>query len=799
MFKINLKTAWRSLSKNKAFAFINTLGLAVGVCAFLIISLYIRNQVSYDQFHNNKDNIYRVQMNRYDNGELSTQWAAGAAGIGPALKEGFPEVEQFVKLHGGNAVLQYDEKVFKETEAFYATQHFFEMFSIDLIKGVDSLVLKDPYSIVLSKTTAKRYFGDQDPIGKTLKQNGRNEFSVTGVFEDMPTNSHMKADILYSFESWVDMTNERARTAWDWDGFYTYITLRPGTDPDVFEEKLPDFISNKWGEEMAEYNHMMEFKLQAVTDIHLYSDYMYEMKANGDGRATYFLLIIAVFIILIAWVNYINLSTAKSMERAREVGIRKVLGSLKNQLTRQFLFESFILNFLAMALALSLALIAIPAFNAYSGIELSLNGGDLTFWMTVAILYVGGSLLSGIYPALVLSGFQPTSVLKGRLSGSSGGAMLRKGLVVFQFIASMVLIVGTVTVFEQLRYMKNQDLGFNMEHTLIIEGPNVVDSLYESNFDVFKQSLLSQSSISAVTSSTAVPGGQPGWNAGGIRLVEQRPDEAKQYRVIGVDGDFMDTYEMELVAGRLFDEGRSTERSHIIFNESGARFLGFEAEDALDRDVFFWGDTFKIVGVIKDYHQESLKKSFEPLIFRYFPAVTDLYSVKVSSSDLAHTVGQIEQEWNVVFPGNPFSYYFLDDHFNEQYHAELRFGKVFGLFASLAIFISCLGLFGLALYMTKHRTKEVGIRKVLGASATSVMALLSWDFSKLVLLSIAIAIPISWLLIQNWLQNFANKISFSPWLLLIPALLLMMIAIASISIQTARLALSNPVDSLRDE
>lgn len=799
MLKNNLLIAWRSLTKNKVYSIINSLGLAVGISAFLLISLYVRHEFGYEAHLDNKDNIYRIQLNRYDKGELSTQWAAGCAGIGPALLADFPEVEAYVKLHGENAIIQFDDEIFKEERTYYATSAFFEMFSFKLLQGVDSLVLKDPYTAVLSESTAKRFFGDEDPVGKTIKVNGRTEYGITGVYEDIPEQSHMEADILYSFETYVNLTNERARDAWDWDGFYTYIELKAGTDAKEFETKLPEYVQTKWGEAMAQYDTNMEFLLQPIDNIHLYSDLMYEFKANGDGKATYFLLIIAVFILFIAWVNYVNLSTAKSMERAREVGIRKVMGSAKAQLTRQFLVESFVLNLIGIVLALIIVVAVLPTFNQLSGITIRLSVADELLWMTIAALFVIGGFVSGIYPALVLSGFKPASVLKGKLAGSAGGSSLRKGLVVFQFIASLVLMVGTAAVFEQLRFMQNQELGVNIEQTMIVKGPNVTDSLYNDKFNAFKHAVNGLAPVKSVTSSTSVPGRLPGWNAGGIRLLEQQDTDAKQYRIIGVDGDFVEAYNLEMAAGRMFDKERTNERSVVLFNESAVVHLGLSINDVLEREIYFWGDTFKIVGVLKDYHQESLKKSFEPLIFRYYPSVTGFYSVKVQTGNLPETIDNIEQEWDLAFAGNPFEYFFLDDYFNEQYKAEMRFGKVFGLFAGLAIFIACLGLFGLASYMTKYRTKEIGIRKALGASVSNIWLLLSRDFSSLVIVATVLAVPISWYIIHLWLQDFAYRITISWWLFALPALMLMFIALFSVSFQTTKSALSNPVDALRDE
>ena len=800
MLKNNLIIAWRSMIKNKVYATINILGLAIGMAAFLLISLYVRHELDYDSFHENKDNIYRVQQDRYNKGELTTQWAAGCAGIGPDLKANFPEVEKFVKMHSSSAVIRYGDNLFKEEHTYYATTSFFEVFSVKLIEGIDSLVLKEPYTMAMSESMAKKYFGDENPMGKSLRHNGVRDYIITGVYEDIPEQSHLQADMLYSFETYVDLAGEDARTAWGWDGFYTYISLKPGTDPKDLEAKLPDWIAEYQGEDLAQYDAGIEFNLQPIESIHLYSDFMMEFKTNGDGNATYFLLIISIFIILIAWVNYINLSTAKSMERAKEVGIRKVMGSMRQQLARQFMVEAYLLNFIALAIGLLLMILILPYFQSISGVALSLSITDSFLWITLFTLVVVGGTFSGLYPALVLSGFKPAAVLKGKLSGSSSGAMLRKGLVVFQFIASLVLMVGTLTVYEQLSFMRSQNLGVEIDQTLVLTGPNITDSLYDDKFNSFKQILSSYPRISSIATSTSVPGNQPDWNAGGIRLVEETPAESNQYRVIGFDGDFIDAYGLELVAGRKFDLERSHEQNKVMFNESAVKLLGFAtAEEVLNRDLYFWGVTFQIVGVLKDFHQESIKKSFEPLVFRYMPNAGNFYSIKVQSDHIPETIELVREEWQAAFPGNPFDYFFLDDHYNKQYKADIMFGQVFSLFAALAIFIACLGLFGLASYMTMQRTKEIGVRKVLGASIASILMLLTKDFSRFIITAIVLAMPISWYLIDNWLQDFATKINVSWWLFVAPAFALIIIALTTISFQTVKSALTNPVNSLRDE
>ena len=799
MLKNYLKTSWRALSKNKAFTMINILGLTIGMVAFMLISLYVQNEYDYDQFHTQKDNIYRLKQNRYNKGELTTEWAAGCAGIGPELTNNFPEVKKFVKMTQSNALLSYEDKVFKENHAYYATNSFFQVFSVKLVSG-DTSALSKSYSMVLSETTAKKYFGEENALGKTLRHNGARDYVVTGVYEDIPTNSHLSADMLFSFETYVDLTSEEARTQWGWDGFYTYVLLEEGTNYKEFEAKIPAFVQQQKGEELKETSEMIEFFLQPLTSIHLTSDYMMEFKPNGNGEATSFLFIVSIFIIFIAWVNYVNLSTAKSVERAREVGVRKVMGSLKTQLVKQFLVESTLVNFMAITIAVLVVYLVLPVFGHLSGRALALDFTNPTFLMMTFGLFIIGSLLSGAYPAFVLSGFAPTSILSGKLPASTKGSVLRKALVTFQFISSLVLIIGTYVVYSQLDYMRSQDIGVDITKTLVVKGPSAVDSLYGNQLNIFKESLKQQTDILEVTASTSVPGEQPEWNAGGIRLLSQSETEVNQYRVIGMDAGFIESYGLNLLAGRIFEEERTTENENVIFNESAVKLIGFaNIEDALNEQINFWGDTFNIVGVVKDYHQESLKKSFEPLIFRYIPNSRNYYSVKVQTSDLPFTIGKIEEEYKAAFIGNPFDFFFLDDHFDQQYKAEIQFGKVFGVFASLAILIACLGLFGLTSYMTVLRTKEIGVRKVLGATLLNVMTLLSKDFVKLMFVSILIATPIAWYVMHNWLRSFAYQINLAWWVFVVPSFLLIAILVITVSVQTLKAGLSNPVDALKHE
>jgi putative ABC transport system permease protein len=803
MIRNYFKAAIRNILKNKVFSFINVLGLAIGMAACLLIAQYVVHEVGYDQFFADKERIFRIQLDRYDRGEISTRWAAGCVGIGPALKANFPEVEDMVRMEVMKGTVANGDKFFREDKFYLASEHFFKMFSLRLLKGVDSIVLKEPYKIVLSETIAKKYFGDEDPIGKILKINGSADYEVTGVFEDIPGNSHMRLDALVSFNTYLKwVRNADDLNTWQWDGFMTYIKLDKNSDWKAFEAKLPAFVQKQKAEELKKYNADMVFHLEPITTIHLYSpNLMWDYGPNGNGKAVYFLGIIAIFILVIAWINYINLATARSMERAREVGVRKVMGSFRIQIIRQFLFESFLVKSIALLIAIVLVWTLLPYFSELAGQPLKLTLFSNPKYLVYGIgVFVAGILLAGLYPAFVMSGFKPVVVLKGRLQSSAKGAFVRKGLVVFQFVASVALIVGTFTVYTQLRYMRTQDLGFNVEQTLVLNGPNVRDSTYDNRFAGFQNDLLSYPEIQHVTCSSSVPGRQPGWNAGGIRRIHETSEQSKQYRIIAADYDFVPTFDLKMMAGRNFSKEIPTDRKAVIFNESAVKFMGFKNfDEALDEQIYFWGDTFKIVGVMKDYRQESLKKNFEPLIFRCIPDASEFYSLKIKSKNIAETIALAEQKFKEHFPGNPFQFFFLDDYYNQQYQADQQFGKVFGVFAALAILIACLGLFGLSSYTVVQRTKEIGVRKVLGATVSQVVNLLFKDFAILIAAAILFAIPASWWIMTQWLSEFANRIDLSWWIFAIPSLIVMCIAWLTISLHTYRAASANPVDSLRYE
>jgi len=802
MFRNYLLIFRRNLARNSFYSVLTIFGLAVGLAAGFLILQYVYYETHYDDFFENKENIYRVQLDRFNDGKLSTQWAAGCAGAGLAMKEDFPEVETFVNLIQSRAQISYRREYFKMDHAYYAGEAFFQAFSVPLLRGVDSLVLKDPFTVALSESLAAKIFGREDPVGKIIRMNDETDFVVTGIFQDLPERSHMKFDLLYSFETYVKFTSEEARTAWQWDGFLNYIVLRPGADPKALEAKFPAFVRRRAGEELDMYNSDMKFHLQPLTKIHLISNYRGEIKPTGDERATYFLGIIGLFVLLIAWINYVNLTTAHALNRAREVGIRKVLGSFKSQLIRQFILESFFMNLLGLVAAAALVIIAFPYFNAFLGRAQPYTWPDAAFfWLALAGFFGAGIVLSAIYPALVLSQFRPVEVLKGKFAATAQGNLLRKGLVAFQFLASIFLITGTFIVYQQLRYLQSQDIGVDIGQTLVVYTPNYSsDSVLMARDDLFRGLLEREAFVKAVTTSSAVPGSTPDWNAGGIRLINKTEGESDQYRIIACDDQFLAYYGLEAIAGRGFDRHFGQEENNVLFNEAAVKRIGFDdPNELINRKINFWGDTMTVVGVIKNYRQESPKQAYDALIFRYAPSPSGYYSIRLAGRDTPLALERLRTSWEGAFENKPFDYFFLDDHYQEQYKAEMRFGSIFGLFAGLAILVACLGLFGMASYVTRLRAKEVSIRKVLGASLHGLWLMLTADFLKWVGLAILLSLPLSWWIMHNWLEGFANRISLSWWLFLNPALILVTIAVATVSFHTLRTAQRNPVISLKEE
>jgi len=805
MFKNYFKTAWRNIKRHKVYSGINILGLAIGIAACLLILQYVSFELSYENFQANRDRIYRVEQDRYDNGKLSTQWAAGAFGVGNAFKDAIPEIEEYVKVIQNNKVItEVQNQPLKIDNVFFATNSFFNVFTYPLIAGNTSNALKDPFTAAISESTAKKVFGTTNVVGRQIELNRNSNYIIKAVYKDAPVNTQIRPDILLSYATFVKWTTDSSgngpENAWEWDGCLTYLLLHKGADPKKVESKFPPIVTKFVGDDMKKYNAGVIYHLQPLKDIHLTSHYMMEPGETVDGKTVYLLLGIAFFIVAIAWVNYINLATARAITRAREVGVRKAVGSRRKQLIVQFLSESALLNSVALVIALLIVLLAIPGFNRLSGQQLSFSlFAHNNFWIDLGALFIVGVFFSGLYPAFVLSGFNPVEVLKGKMGGTKQSSLLRKSLVVFQFAASLFLLIGTVTVYKQIKFMRNQSLGVNIDQTLVISPPTVTDSTYLQRITAFKNELSRQTAIKSIAVSTNVPGEAVGWNAGGIKLVTEDDSKQKQYRVIGVDYDYMSTYGLKIIAGRAFSKDYADDSS-VVFTQKAVELLGFnKPEDALNKRIDFWGRKYTIVGVASNFHQQSLHENFDAVIFRCMPNVIGPVSIKIKASKATQVINAVKAEWGKFFQGNTFEYFFLDDHFNEQYKEDQRFGQVFELFTSLAILVACMGLFGLASFTTIQRTKEIGVRKVLGASVSTILKLLYREFTFLLIIAFLIATPLAWLMTVNWLQGYAFRIDMHWTFFVIPFLIIVAIAFITVGFQSIKAALASPAKSLRTE
>lgn len=802
MIKNYLLVAVRNLSKNKGFSFINIFGLAIGMAACLLILQYVAFELSFDNFHAKKDRIFRVTQDRYERGKLATQWAGGAFAEGNAFKNNFPEVEDYLKIVGAGSVLAInnDRKIVLE-KSYFASPSFFNFFSYPLISGDPKTALKDVFSAVITESVAKKLFGTTNAVGKTFKFDV-NVLKVTGVMKDYPDNTHFRSDLLISYSTFLKFVGPKndLDNAWLNDGCLTYLLLKPGVDAKLLEAKFVPYVNRvykkiNWSGSSAVYH------LLPLEKIHLSPNLMIEAEPHGDGKSVYLLAGIAIFVIVIAWINYINLATARGIGRAKEVGVRKTLGSAKAQLISQFMLESMLLNGLAVLLAIILIIIFLPVFSALSGQYITLGLlFTAIFWISVIVLFVTGSFFSGFYPALVLSSYRPVEVMKGKLSASRGGIVLRKTMVVFQFAASIFLLIGSVTVYRQVSYMERQNLGININQTLIIKPPLAhIDSFYRS-MSSFKNECLRDRSIKSITVSTSIPGEPVGWNAGGIKLKGTDQSHGKQYRIIGGDYDYITAYNAKLIAGRLFSKSFSTDPHAVVLNKKATEEMGFDKPDqAVGKQVDFWGEVYTIVGVVENYHQQSLHDAYDALIFRCIPDVRGNVSVKINTTDLPQTIATLKSNWKVFFPQDQFDYFFLDQHFNEQYHADRQFGQVFATFTGIGILVACLGLFGLVSYTIVQRTKEIGIRKVLGASVNNILQLLYKDFAVLLVIAFFVSIPLAWYAVHKWLQTYAFRIDINILYFIIPFLAVLVIAFTTVSYLSVKAALMNPVKSLKTE
>lgn len=805
-----VKMAIRVLQKHPTNSLINILGLAVGMGVCLMIYQYIHFESSFDQFHPNVENTYRMAMDYSKNGEDLGASVYTSYALGVSAKQDIPEIETYVRLHPlyGSTILTNPDnnEPYKEQDLLFVDPSFFEVFDFPLQAGNQSVALSANKNIVISEKMAVKYFGTSDPMGKALRMDGgwsSGNFTVTGILAPMPSNSHLQFDFLLPINVLLQEHEQYKDTdGWGWNNFITYVTFGQSVDLEEQSAKVNQ-VMYKYDVELKESTTKVNAGFQPVTDVHLKSDYSGDpSKNNGNIRDVQIFSMIAIIILIIAWVNYINLSTARAMYRAKEVGVRKSIGAFRGQLISQFMVESCLVNCLAAGLAIGIAYLLMPVLNDIIGksLEMSLLSQP-SFWLMFVGVTLIGSLLAGLYPAFILSAFKPASMLGSIKKVGQGGSKLRKGLIVFQFLTSIILISATYLVYNQISYMKNQELGIDMQKILVLNGPavNIDRETVRETMNTFKNKAGTHHSILKVTGSGSIPGKGYNWRTG-IWKFGLSEDESQSGNIVFADDHFTSTYEFEFLAGRSFDRNRASEENGFVINEKAVSVLGLGSpEEAIREQIVIGGwDTVRVIGVIKDFHWNSLKDEHAPYLFAQNGS-TRYISFKVDLSNIPETIAHIENTYNEVFPNNPFNYFFLDDEFNNQYQADLQFGNLFTSFSILAIFISCLGLFGLVAFSANSRIKEIGIRKALGAEVGSLMFLLSKEYLVLLLIANVLAIPVIAYWGQSWLDDYAYKVGLSIELFVLPGLVLVVISLVTVSYKTFMAARSNPVIALKVE
>jgi len=809
MIKNYIKTAFRSLMKNKGFTFINVLGLALGLATCLLIVFYVFDELSYDRYNVKADRVFRLN-DEIKFGGVQNPYAIAPPAAAAALRADFPEVEQVARFRnrGGNKVKKGNQNI-QEDRMVYADNSIFDVFTLPVISGSTANALKDPHSVVITEDIAKKYFGNTNVVGQVLTFNDTSQFKITAVIKNIPQQSHFHFDF---FMSMPTILAESSDNSWLSNNFNTYILLKPGVDYREFAAKLPEFMRRHAGPQIQAAIHMdfaafeksgnyLRLTLIPLNNIHLQSAMLDELEPNGDIAYVYIFSAIAIFILLIACVNFMNLSTARSANRAREVGVRKVLGSPRKYLVAQFLTESIIVTLVGAIIAVFTAWAFLPLFNQLSGKELVVTA-QILGWLIPAlfIIIIVIGCLAGSYPALFLSGFQPIDVLKGKLAAGFKGGTLRSFLVVFQFAISIFLIIGTLVIYNQLKYIQNKDLGYNRDHILIVKNVWTLGK----GANAFKQGVKQLAGVQNATLSNSLPTDNGGDNTTSFfknQVIDQKGAVLSHQWY--VDEDYIPTLGIKIIAGRNFSKDMATDSSAVIINEAYAKLLGYQ--NPVDQFVYTPANAqltqvtrLHIIGVMKDFNFKSLRDNVPPLLFNLTPNMGVL-SIRIKTADIPALLAQVKGKWKDVSPNQQFNYSFMDQEFDALYRSEQRMGAISIAFTSLAIIIACLGLFGLAAYAAEQRTKEIGIRKVLGANVSTIVSMLSRDFIKLVLISIIIATPLAWWAMQKWLQSFAYRENIQWWVIAVAGFGAILIAFITISFQSIKAALLNPVNSLRSE
>jgi putative ABC transport system permease protein len=810
MFKNYLKIAWRSLKKQPFFTFLNTFGLAIGMAGALLISLYIYDELSFDKMFADSERIHRINADVKFGGTQS-KMAETSAPMAATMVQDFPQVELATRFNTiGNTLVRKNQNLdnSKETHATFVDATFFQMFGLGLLQGDITTALNEPNTLVLTRTAAEKHFGSKTAIGETLVLNNSDSYTVTGVIEDMPKNSFLRDYSVFLAMSGLQDSQENE---WVSHNYYTFVKLGSGTDISSFRGQLQSMVgkyvipfAQKYfpgitEEQFKEAGNHIRYSTTPLVDIHLHSDVDSEMSANSSMQNVYILSFIGMFLIVLASVNFMNLSTAHSLRRSKEVGIRKTLGSTKIALLQQFLMESGLITFISLILAVAIATLVLPFFNTLAGRAIEIPFSNPLFWVVLLVSTVLLGLISGSYPAFFMSRFIPVKVLKGSGEKSVGGGKIRNSLVIFQFAISVFLIVSTLVVYQQLNYIQSKDLGFSKNQILIIEDVFAAGE----RTTTFKESVKQLGQVANATLSGFLP--TPSYRNNTSFFIEGSTEQenAINMQIWNVDMDYIPTLDMVLVAGRDFNKEFAADSTAMILNESAVKILGKTPEEVVgmrfSRDLGQESPQFfSVIGIIKDFHYESLRKDIGALSLAVGSSNGSM-AVKLEPGAYTNSIAAIEKIWKDLAPGQPFSYRFMDDAFNTTYEAEQNLGQIFITFTILSIFIACLGLFGLAAFNAQKRTKEIGVRKVLGASVGQISYRLTIDFLKLVSLGILISLPLGWYAMNKWLEDFSYRIEISWWVLALAGLLAIAIAILTVSYQSIKAAVANPIKSLRTE
>ena len=800
MIRNYLRSAFRGLRRQPGYTLLNVLGLTLGVAATLFILLYVSTEMRFDRFHEKGDRIYRVSSDITEPDD-AFRWAVTQTPLAMQLKADYPEVEEFVRfIPNGRTQLKHGEKLFFEEDIYLVDSTILDVFSFDFVRGDAETPLHQPNSIILSKTVADRIFGQQDPIGQTLQTPSERIYQVTAVYDDFPNYSHILPGALISSNSIEGLMNP-SPGSWGGFGIYTYLLLQENTDPQVFEAKLGEVVKNHVATIFDQFDIKVKYELIPLFDIHLHSDFEGEPEPVGQMGFIYIFAAVGLFMLLIACINYMNLATARATKKAMEVGIRKVLGSERRQLIGQFISESLMLSLVALLLSFALVFLLLPVFNSAFQLDLQRNllfSRDI--WLGAAAILLLTGIAGGSYPAFYLSGFRPVAVLKGQLSKGAGNPKLRKALVTVQFAITLFMIIGTGIIYDQMNYLRNKELGFDKDHLMTFDLPS---RNAREKFGVLRDQLLQKNKISAVASATSTPG--EGFSKQ-VMLVEDSEGVMDEYGVdnYGVDFDFFPSLGIPFVAGRNFSRDFGTDSTlAAVVNESMVERMGWS--DAIGKRIQFQGnDTLpmaKVIGVVKDFHQQSLYEPIAALVFRprFNNGAVHVKLTPTSSKDLSSLITSVEGVWNDVFPGTPFEYDFVDQAFMELYQADQVRARIFTLFSVLMIFIACLGLLGLASFTAEQRTKEIGVRKILGADTSNIILLLTKNFALLVGIASIPAFVASWYFMSKWLDTFSYHADLNYWLFLLAMIMVLFITLCTTGFHAIRAAIGNPVQALRHE